>query len=443
MTSANAAALVRDPDAVAAGLQRRDLLRRPWRHYASRAPAARPAAQRGRQGPRSRRTRFSSRGLPVPPGHAVLERRLRVMPDTRASTAACRSRRGEQPRPERMPLELGQLDSLGGSNFSSRRHLPTRVVVAIEIVTRVTDRPGLPVALGAGRRQAPGTTPACKAHRAERDAVVPTVRSTSYGADTMRRRRGRGSPHGPGLVDDPRNVHVRGRRPSRHADQRRGSAHADARPRRSRGSAAATSRSAGSTSCRRSTASSRASGRSTGSRPRRDRPQPAVERSRRPRQARDGADALSPPASRTRAPSTSHRGCRCPSSSRRSSSSRASAHGARTSSAATTPRLERRSPRSQTSRGSTRPGRSRRSSSPPRGYDCGIVVAGGQSSAQCAASRRPASGGRTSHSAPAESRSTRRTTRAAIALAAAAAVGGDLVGVDLLPRTSARGSCSR
>ena len=70
----------------------------------------------------------------------------------------------------------------------------------------------------------------------------------------------------------------------------------------------------------------------------------------------------------------------------------------------------------------------------PRGYrPAPRRRAAAASSARSGASRRPANGGRTSRSARGASRSTPPPEACAIALAAAAAVGGDLVGVDLLP----------
>ena len=113
---------------------------------------------------------------------------------------------------------------------------------------------------------------------------------------------------------------------------------------------------------------------------------------------------------------------RCPSSSRRSSSSLASGRGVRTSSGATTQESIERTladPRDETVvRGDRR--RSRRSSSRRAATTCGWSSPATESSARSRASRRRANGGRTSRSARGASRSTRRATRATIALAAAA-----------------------
>ena len=64
---------------------------------------------------------------------------------------------------------------------------------------------------------------------------------------------------------------------------------------------------------------------------------------------------------------------------------------------------------------------------------CGWSSPAARSSARSAASRRPANGGRTSRSARGESRSTRRATPGRSRSPQLLRVGGDLVGVDLLP----------
>ena len=264
---------VRDPDAAAARPQCRDLLELPV--------ALVREEQRGELGRRAGGAPESldlgariarARQLQLPARDAVLEPTPKRDPD--ASERARRRvvvRRGEHPRLER--LSAGQRGSSKRAvelqfqlAFENRLHALDRRAWARSHVDRAARRTS-PLPSGPLCALPPGNplqAHRCKARCGSPPKLRPVPVSEGYEVENVRRRPGRGPfPFGSICPDHSAHEHLRRCRPSRHADEHAARRRVSRPPRRSRGSAVATSHSGASTSCRRSTASSRGSGRST------------------------------------------------------------------------------------------------------------------------------------------------------------------------------------